>query len=160
MDSSLSIDVFNSGYQPVPGGPGWDDSVAVWIGLDEGLQPEDLAIESLVGGAESDAQHEIAVNVATIREALGSGLFLSRGLGRQGWQHQTYAEYLAAFYLKAHDVSSDTLRSLLLHPDGSGKVIPQLRELAVWLSAMNRQTLDASSNRSRSPVAKRYSGCE
>ena len=31
MDSSLSIDVFNSGYQPVPGGPGWDDSApATW----------------------------------------------------------------------------------------------------------------------------------
>ena len=31
MDSSLSIDVFNSGYKPVPGGPGWDDSApATW----------------------------------------------------------------------------------------------------------------------------------
>ena len=31
MDSSLSIDVFNSGYQPVPAGPGWDDSApATW----------------------------------------------------------------------------------------------------------------------------------
>jgi hypothetical protein len=31
MDSSLSIDVFNSGYKPVPGGPGWDDSApAPW----------------------------------------------------------------------------------------------------------------------------------
>ena len=31
MDSSLSIDVFNSGYQPVPGGPGWYDSApATW----------------------------------------------------------------------------------------------------------------------------------
>ena len=31
MDSSLSIDVVNSGYQPVPGGPGWDDSApATW----------------------------------------------------------------------------------------------------------------------------------
>ena len=31
MDSSLSIDVFNSGHQPVPGGPGWDDSApATW----------------------------------------------------------------------------------------------------------------------------------
>jgi glyoxylase-like metal-dependent hydrolase (beta-lactamase superfamily II) len=28
---SLSIDVFNSGYKPVPGGPGWDDrSPATW----------------------------------------------------------------------------------------------------------------------------------
>ena len=31
MDSSLSIDVFNSGYKPVPGDPGWDDSApAPW----------------------------------------------------------------------------------------------------------------------------------
>ena len=31
MDSSLSIDVFSSGYQPVPAGPGWDDSApATW----------------------------------------------------------------------------------------------------------------------------------
>ena len=31
MDGSLSIDVFNSGYQLVPGGPGWDDSApATW----------------------------------------------------------------------------------------------------------------------------------
>jgi hypothetical protein len=31
MGSSLSMDVFNGGYQPVPGGPGWDDSApATW----------------------------------------------------------------------------------------------------------------------------------
>src|SRR5436190_5098720 len=31
MTSSLSIDVFNSGYKPTPGGPGWDDSTpATW----------------------------------------------------------------------------------------------------------------------------------
>jgi len=31
MPSSLPIDVFNSGYKPIPGGPGWDDSTpATW----------------------------------------------------------------------------------------------------------------------------------
>jgi glyoxylase-like metal-dependent hydrolase (beta-lactamase superfamily II) len=31
VQGSLSIDVFNSGYKPVPGGPGWDDSTpATW----------------------------------------------------------------------------------------------------------------------------------
>ena len=31
MASSLSIAVFNSGYKPIPGGPGWDDSIpATW----------------------------------------------------------------------------------------------------------------------------------
>jgi len=31
MASSLSIGVFNSGYKPIPSGPGWDDSTpATW----------------------------------------------------------------------------------------------------------------------------------
>jgi hypothetical protein len=31
MASSLSIGVFNSGYKPIPAGPGWDDSTpATW----------------------------------------------------------------------------------------------------------------------------------
>jgi glyoxylase-like metal-dependent hydrolase (beta-lactamase superfamily II) len=31
MTNSLSIDVFNSGYKPIPGGPGWDDTTpATW----------------------------------------------------------------------------------------------------------------------------------
>src|SRR5215468_314408 len=31
MPTSLSIDVFNSGYKPIPGGPGWDESTpATW----------------------------------------------------------------------------------------------------------------------------------
>jgi glyoxylase-like metal-dependent hydrolase (beta-lactamase superfamily II) len=31
MASSLSSDVFNSGYKPIPGGLGWDDSIpATW----------------------------------------------------------------------------------------------------------------------------------
>jgi glyoxylase-like metal-dependent hydrolase (beta-lactamase superfamily II) len=31
MAGSLSIDVFNSGYKPIPGGPGWDDGTpATW----------------------------------------------------------------------------------------------------------------------------------
>jgi glyoxylase-like metal-dependent hydrolase (beta-lactamase superfamily II) len=31
MAGRLSIDVFNSGYKPIPGGPGWDDSTpATW----------------------------------------------------------------------------------------------------------------------------------
>jgi hypothetical protein len=31
MASPLSIGVFSSGYKPIPGGPGWDDSTpATW----------------------------------------------------------------------------------------------------------------------------------
>jgi hypothetical protein len=110
---------------------------AIWLGLSEGLQREDLSLESIVGGSEGEPNRELEVNLINARESLGTGLFSSRGLTRQGWQHQTYAEYLAAYYLDAHKLSLKRLRSLILHPDGSGKVIPQLRELAVWLAGMD-----------------------
>ncbi len=110
---------------------------AVWLGLDEELLPEDLSLESIVGGAEGEPGRDVEVDLAATREALGTSLFSSRGLTRQGWQHQTYAEFLAAFCLNSHALSPNRLRPLLFHPDGSGTVIPQLREVAVWLAGMN-----------------------
>ena len=109
----------------------------IWLGLDAELQPEDLSIESIVGGTEGEPNREVEVNLTTVRESLGTGLFSSRGLTRQGWQHQTYAEYLAAYNLNLHKLLPKRLKPLILHPDGSGKVIPQLRELSVWLAGMD-----------------------
>lgn len=110
---------------------------AIWLGLDENLAPQDLPLNSIVGGSVRDGTHEVDVSLRTAREALGTGLFSSRGLSRQGWQHQTYAEYLAAFHLNDHNLTQDKLRQFIMHPDGSGKVVPQLREVAVWLAGMN-----------------------
>ncbi len=110
---------------------------AIWLGLDENLAPHDLPLNSIIGGSVRDGAHEVDVSLATAREALGTGLFSSRGLSRQGWQHQTYAEYLAAFHLNDHNLPQDKLRQFIMHPDGSGKVVPQLREVAVWLAGMN-----------------------
>jgi hypothetical protein len=81
---------------------------AIWLGLSEGLQREDLSLESIVGGSEGEPNREVEVNLINARESLGTGLFSSRGLTRQGWQHQTYAEYLAAYYLDAHKLSLKT----------------------------------------------------
>jgi hypothetical protein len=110
---------------------------AIWTGLSEGLEPQDVALGALVGGTEGEPPKERDVDLVAIREVLDTGLFSSRGPGRQGWRHQTYAEYLAAYYLNVRDITSERLRSLFLHPDGSGKVIPQLREIAAWLASMN-----------------------
>ena len=52
MDSSLSIDVFNGGYQPVPGGPGWDDSApATWPATTSTLisgDPDAVLVDALL----------------------------------------------------------------------------------------------------------------
>ncbi len=110
---------------------------AIWLGTDQGLESQDVALDSLIGGMEGQGAGQVTVDRQAIREALDTGLFSSRGLSRQGWRHQSYSEYLAAYYLNAHRVPVQRLRSFLFHPDGSGKVIPQLREVAAWLAGMN-----------------------
>lgn len=109
---------------------------AIWFGPTGDLEPEDVSLEALIG-TERVGSSEITTDVSALREVLGTGLFWSGGPYRQYWQHQTYAEFLGAFYLDAHRVPVRRLQTLLLHPDGSGKVIPQLREVATWLAGMN-----------------------
>jgi hypothetical protein len=46
------------------------------------------------------------------------------------------ADYLAAQYLVDHQLPVPAILQLILHPDGSGTVVPQLRETAAWLAAL------------------------
>ncbi|MCX5722813.1 MAG: hypothetical protein NT179_12415 [Nitrospirae bacterium] len=98
---------------------------------------EDVTIRELSGGTESDNKDRFNVGEKEIGEALGTGLFSTRGPNRIGWGHQTYAEFLAAWYLKKHDVSISKIKSLITHPDDPNKkIIPQLGETAAWLAGM------------------------
>jgi len=115
---------------------------AIWMGTSTNLEPEDVLLGSMVGGTDGSGTSEVTVDLPALREVLDTGLFSSRNVDRQGWRHQTYAEYLAAFYLESRSIDPARLRSIILHPDGSGKVIPQLRETAAWLAGMNAQTFD------------------
>jgi predicted NACHT family NTPase len=108
---------------------------AVWTGIDQGEVPvEDVVIRDLVMGSETANGKGFEVSEATIREVLDSGLFSSRGANRMGWAHQTYAEFLAAWYLTQHDLSLSKILNLILHLDG--RVIPQLQETTAWLANM------------------------
>ena len=51
-----------------------------------------------------------------------------------GWAHQTYAEFLAAWYLKQHNLNLSQILNLIIHPDH--RVIPQLQETTAWLASM------------------------
>lgn len=112
---------------------------AFWMGTEAGVESQDIAIEAAIGGTEGLSETEVTVDLNSVREVLDTGLFSSAALSRQGWRHQTYAEYLAAFYLYSNKVTLDRLRPLFLHPDGSNKVIPQLRETAAWLASLNSE---------------------
>lgn len=112
---------------------------AVWIGVDRGDIPdEDISIESLCVGKERNNDQEFLVNNASIKGALATGLFSSRGLYRMGFAHKTYAEFLAAFYLLHHNMAASQIMSLIIHPDDpNGKLVPQLYETSAWLAGMS-----------------------
>lgn len=98
---------------------------------------EDVTIRELSGGTESADDVCFKVGEKEILETLGTGIFSTRGPNRIGWGHQTYAEFLAAWYLKMHAVSTSQIKSLITHPDDpSRKIIPQLGETAAWLAGM------------------------
>lgn len=108
---------------------------AVWTGRDRGqTSSDDVLRQQLSRGYEKANERQFEANEAAIIEVLDTGLFSSRGLNRMGWAHQTYTEFLAAWYLKQHNLSLSQILSLILHPDG--RVIPQLQETVAWLASM------------------------
>jgi len=113
---------------------------AVWTGHVNGdISDEDLTLANVTGEAEAIDGSKIAIDESTLREVLGdTGFFSSRGKHKAGWAHQTYAEYLAAFYLAHCKANLNQVISLLCHPENPGKnLIPQLTEVAAWVSSMN-----------------------
>jgi hypothetical protein len=77
-----------------------------------------------------------------IKEVLATGLFSSRGQRRFGFAHQTYAEYLASDYINNAGMQLVNIESLLYDQiDSDKKVIPQLSEVAAWLSSLNNDVL-------------------
>ncbi|MGE0471563.1 MAG: NACHT domain-containing NTPase, partial [Nitrospira sp.] len=111
---------------------------AIYAGMDlPEMSDEDMLLHDLSGGYETDNGARFAITEKEIREVLSTALFSTRGANRIGWGHQTYAEFLAAWYLKKHDVSVSQIKSLIVHPDSSSKKItPQLGETAAWLAGM------------------------
>jgi hypothetical protein len=108
---------------------------AIWTGSNQGeASTEDVLLEQLILGNEFSNGRSIDVTESAIREVLDTGLFSSRGSNRIGWAHQTYAEFLAAWYLKQHNVDKSKILNLIIHP--SRRVVPQLEETVAWLASM------------------------
>lgn len=106
---------------------------AVWTSPDLGdAPPEDVQLAELAGGTENVTGNALAIGHEEIEETLDTGLYTSRGPSRLGWDHQTYAEFLAARYLTQHDLTLAQILGLIRHP--SGKLVPQLHELSAWLA--------------------------
>lgn len=101
----------------------------------------DIAIGRCDGGAEMDDARPFDVDQTAVREVLRTGLFTSRGPSRVGWAHQSYPEFLAAWYLVHRGLATEQLQSLLTL-DPADAVLPQMRSLAAWTAALAPRRLD------------------
>jgi len=112
-------------------------SAAFWTGAPEDMPDGDLEPSGLAGGAEHQTGGAFAVTPELVNAALRCALFTARGPNRRAPAHATFAAYLAAHFLAAHDLPDPQLRTLLTISTrvGSG-VIPVLRETSAWLLAL------------------------
>ncbi len=105
----------------------------VWTSPCSGNDPDkDVLIKEFCLGNENAHGRPLLVTESVIREVLDSGLFSSRDDNRIGWAHQTYAEFLAAWYLTQHTFRLPRISGLIIHYDG--RVVHQLRETTAWLA--------------------------
>ncbi|MBE9189638.1 hypothetical protein IQ230_04515 [Gloeocapsopsis crepidinum LEGE 06123] len=116
---------------------------AVWTGINQGNVPtEDVLVQTLCLGYENANGREFEITRVAIEEVLDTGLFSSRGLHRMGWAHQTYAEFLAAWYLVQHEIPLAQITKLIFSSeDPDHKLIPQLHETAAWLASIRTDVL-------------------
>jgi hypothetical protein len=108
---------------------------AVWTGQDRGQTlEEDVLCSELVCGYERADGRPFEPSKAAILEVLETSLFSSCGSHRRAWAHRTYAEFLAAWYLKQHSINLSQALNLIIHNDH--RVVSQLRETTAWLASM------------------------
>ena len=101
----------------------------------------DLSVAEVASGRENDGTEDFCVTDDLVEATLATGLFNAKGDSRFGFEHQTFAECLAAQYLAKIDFGP--LRTLLLRRDDAGEyVVPQLAELASWLAGEREDIFD------------------
>lgn len=114
---------------------------AVWTGRAEDAAPSDLTIDEICQATEHLEGMELPVERHMVEAVLGSALFWAKGVGRIGFYHQTFADSLAAEYLRK--LPFPQLRSLLCGRDQRGEFVhPPLSELASWVAAESEDFLE------------------
>jgi predicted NACHT family NTPase len=121
------------------------NKIAVWKEAETGDNDEtDVLLRELSGFSEESDNLGFSVTEDAVRETLvQTGLFTARGANRLGWAHQTFAEFLAAWYVAKHNLETEQVLSLITHPaDTQRQITPQLQETAAWLASLRADIFD------------------
>ena len=118
--------------------------VAVWSGIHQDEAPnQDFSIDSILSCCETYNNNLFNVSSQDIKETLDTGLFSARGENRLGWAHQSYAEFLAAWYIDHNQTPIQDISELLFSQDQHNRrLIPQLQQTAAWLAGMREDVFD------------------
>jgi len=115
----------------------------IWTGITNDAPEGDLPLPDLFGGLEFIDGQAVEITEAVVREVLDTGLFSARGQEQLGFAHQTYAEFLAAWYIISRRMDVAQMLSLITHPgDEGGRVVPQLQETAAWIATLEPAIYD------------------
>ena len=107
------------------------------------IAPDSICLENciefgdILGGSEPSREGDIEITESAVTDVFKSGLFETVS-NVATWSHRSYAEFLAAMYLKDRKLTLNQLSKLTKLP-GDDKVIPQLRQTAGRLAAMDRE---------------------
>ncbi len=113
----------------------------IWKSLDENDIPKaeaTVTVSELAGGKEyyirNEFNQDLDVDDKAIQEVLSSGLFSRSSADSVAWTHLSYAEFLAAWYLKEQNFPILQIKSLVFHEDS--RLIPQLYDTAYWIVSL------------------------
>lgn len=120
------------------------NKIAVWNNPEIGESEDtDILPREASGYAERIDNLDFNVNEEAIRETLQTGLISARGPQRLGWSHQTFAEFLAAWYVARHNLTAEQVLSLITNPtDAEKRITPQLEETAAWICSLRPDVFD------------------
>ena len=115
------------------------NKIAIWKDAESGeTEQSDVLLRELSGYSEESGKIPFPVTEEAVRETLfQTGLFTARDANRLGWGHQTFTEFLAAWYLTQHNLSGEQISSLVINPtDSQQQITPQLQEMVAWLASL------------------------
>ncbi len=114
---------------------------ALWLGRIQDTPPGDIHLSELTS-KEKHHSGFFQVDENILRETLNiAGLFTGHGRDRMGFAHQSFAEFLAAWYLQRTGNELDQILRPLRHQEGD-RIVPKLQETAAWLATLNRSALE------------------
>lgn len=115
--------------------------VALWLGRKDEMTDGDIPLYDLDGEERTD-RGTLTIDKHLLRETVSmTALFTGQGRDRLGFAHYSFAEFLAAWYLRRTDNEADRLLDILRYARSS-PLVPRLRETAAWLASLHRPVME------------------